>query len=75
MSDRVYAYAGVDWGSQSHCVFLTDGEGRKIGAKTFRHSGEGLAEMADWLMRSSRAEAAEPENRLRDAGFRPPAMD
>ena len=23
------AYAGVDWGSQIHCVFLTDGAGRK----------------------------------------------
>jgi transposase len=59
MSDRVCAYAGVDWGSQNHCVFLTDGEGRKIGAKTFKHSGEGLAEMADWLMKTSGAEAAE----------------
>lgn len=49
MSDRVCAYAGVDWGSQNHCVFLTDGEGRKIGQRGFEHSGEGLAEMADWL--------------------------
>ncbi len=58
MSDRVCAYAGVDWGSQVHCVFLTDDEGRKIGARTFKHSGEGLAEMAEWLMKSSRAEEA-----------------
>lgn len=28
-------YAGVDWGSQSHCVFLTDHEGRKVGERTF----------------------------------------
>jgi transposase len=47
-------YAGVDWASQSHHVFLTDGEGRKIGEKIFKHSGEGLAEMAAWLMAASR---------------------
>lgn len=39
-------YAGVDWASQSHHVFLTDGDGRKIGERVFRHGGEGLAEMA-----------------------------
>jgi transposase len=43
-------YAGVDWASESHHVFLTDGEGRTIGEKIFKHSGEGLAEMAAWLM-------------------------
>jgi hypothetical protein len=49
-------YAGVDWASQSHHVFLTDGEGRKIGEKIFKHSGEGLAEMAAWLMAASGAD-------------------
>ena len=39
-------YAGVDWASVSHHVFLTDSEGRKIGEKVFKHSGEGLTEMA-----------------------------
>ncbi len=55
MSDQRRWYAGVDWGSQSHCVFLTDGEGRKIGEKIFKHGGEGLAEMAAWLMTASGA--------------------
>jgi len=48
-------YAGVDWASESHHVFLTDGSGRKTGEKIFKHSGEGLAEMAAWLMAASRA--------------------
>jgi transposase len=48
-------YAGVDWASESHLVFLTDGSGRKIGEKIFKHSGEGLAEMAVWLMAASGA--------------------
>jgi len=48
-------YAGVDWASKSHHVFLTDGNGRKTGEKIFRHSGEGLAEMAAWLLAASGA--------------------
>jgi transposase len=51
-------YAGVDWGSQSHCVFLTDDQGRKLGQKFFKHSGEGLAEMAAWLLKTNGAEEA-----------------
>jgi len=58
MSDQARWYAGVDWGSENHCVFLTDGEGRKIGERTFAHGGEGLAAMADFLMAASGA--AEP---------------
>jgi transposase len=56
MSDSKRWYVGVDWGSQSHCVFLADDQGRKLGQKFFKHSGEGLAEMADWLLKTSRAE-------------------
>jgi transposase len=48
-------YAGVDWASESHHVFLTDGAGRKIGEKIFKHRGEGLAEMAAWLLTASGA--------------------
>jgi transposase len=51
-------YAGVDWASESHHVFLTDGAGQKIGEKIFKHSGEGLAEMAAWLLTASGAGGA-----------------
>jgi transposase len=53
MTDERVRYAGVDWASESHHVFLTDDGGRRIGEKIFRHSGEGLAEMAAWLMATS----------------------
>jgi len=46
-------YAGVDWASESHHVFLTDGEGRKISERIFKHGGEGLADMAAWLLATS----------------------
>lgn len=55
MTDQRHCYAGVDWASESHHVFLTDGDGRKIGERVFRHGGEGLAEMTAWLMAASGA--------------------
>lgn len=55
MTDQKQWYAGVDWASESHHVFLTDGDGRKIGERGFRHGGEGLADMAAWLMTTSGA--------------------
>ncbi|WP_246734918.1 IS110 family transposase [Chelativorans sp. ZYF759] len=55
MTDQKQWYAGVDWASQSHHVFLTDGDGRKIGERVFRHGGVGLAEVAAWLTANSGA--------------------
>lgn len=55
MTDQKQWYVGVDWASESHHVVLTDGDGRKIGERGFRHGGEGLAEMATWLMATSGA--------------------
>jgi transposase len=48
--EKHHAYAGIDWASESHHVFLTDKDGRKIGEKIFKHGGEGLAAMAAWLL-------------------------
>jgi transposase len=58
MTNQKRWYAGVDWASQTHLVFLTDVEGRKIGERKFEHSGKGLAEMAAWLMATSGASEA-----------------
>jgi transposase len=58
MTDQKQWYAGVDWASDSHHVFLTDGDGRKIAERVFKHGGEGLAEMAAWLVATSGAAEA-----------------
>lgn len=55
MLDQEQWYAGVDWASESHHVFLTDGDGKKLGERIFKHSGEGLAAMTTWLMADSGA--------------------
>ena len=52
-------YAGVDWASSKHDVTLTDDSGAIIGRRIFEHSGTGLAQMADWLLRESGAAAAD----------------
>lgn len=49
-------FAGVDWASENHHVRITDGTGRTIGEKIFKHGGEGLSQMAAWLMTASGAE-------------------
>ena len=41
MDDRQLWYAGVDWGSQSHHVVLTDGDGRKIGREASSMAARG----------------------------------
>ena len=46
-------FAGVDWASENHHVYLTDGNGKRLGEREFRHGGAGLAEMADWLVATS----------------------
>ena len=42
-------FAGVDWASEAHHVCVVDGDGSKRAERVFRHSGAGLAEMAEWI--------------------------
>jgi transposase len=46
-------FVGVDWASQKHDVWLADANGKRLGKRTFAHSGEGLAQMCDWLVATS----------------------
>ena len=51
--NRQQWYAGIDWATESHHVFLTDGSGRKIGEKIVIRRfvrfqlGEGLEKRAE----------------------------
>ena len=58
MNDRLFWYVGVDWGSAVHQVCVIDTEGAELGNRGFRHSGSGLAAMADWITELT---AADPE--------------
>ena len=43
-------FAGVDWGSERHQVCFLDAQRHTVGEREFPHSGEGLAELGDWLL-------------------------
>jgi transposase len=42
-------FAAVDWGSEKHQTCVLDAHGGVAGEREFRHSGAGLAELADWV--------------------------
>ena len=46
-------FAGTDWGSTSHQVCVIDQHGSIVGEKVFDHTGKGLSEMAEWILRAS----------------------
>lgn len=50
MEDERNWFVGVDWASETHHVRLSDARGRKVGERVFAHGGEGLAEMAAWIL-------------------------
>jgi len=52
-------FAGVDWASEKHDVWLTDASGKRVGVRVFAHGGEGLAQMCDWLIATSGARPAD----------------
>ncbi|MEK8125698.1 transposase [Methylocystis sp. IM4] len=72
MEDENNWFAGVDWASQTHHVRLSDPKGAKIGEHTFAHGGEGLKEMADWILKS--ADAA-PERGFQVYAINPKQLD
>ena len=43
-------FVGVDWGSQTHQACVSDVAGKLLGERAFEHGGQGLSEMADWLL-------------------------
>ncbi|TIP83626.1 MAG: IS110 family transposase [Mesorhizobium sp.] len=49
MSGDISAFVGVDWASATHYAYALDADGRKLGHRSFPHSGEGLAELANWI--------------------------
>ena len=42
-------FLGIDWGTATHAIDLSDAQGRSYGARTIEHSRAGLAQMVDWL--------------------------
>ena len=52
-------FAGIDWGSQKHQACVLDAAGKVLGERVFEHGGEGLLQMADWLLSFVKGDASE----------------
>ena len=52
-------FAGIDWGSQKHQACVLDAAGKVLGERVFEHGGEGLLQMADWLLSFAEGDASE----------------
>src|SRR5215213_4499388 len=85
MEDERNWFVGVDWASETHHVRVSDARGRKLGARAFAHSGEGLAAMAAWILEVTGAAprgglrghrgAARPGRREPDGAWLPRSCD
>lgn len=49
--DKKLFFAGIDWGSASHQICVIDQDGFIVGERAFDHTGKGLCEMAEWILR------------------------
>ncbi len=49
-------YVGGDWASQSHRVCVLQADGDRLGEQVFKHTGEGLARMAGWILKLAQSE-------------------
>lgn len=47
--DKYHHFVGVDWASVEHEVHSMDLSGKRIDARSFHHSGDGLTDLCTWL--------------------------
>ena len=50
MNDDFHLFVGVDWASEEHEVCAVDPGGTGVGARAFKHSGDGMADLCAWLL-------------------------
>lgn len=49
MDGNYQHFIGVDWASVEHEVHAMNATGARVGASSFKHSGDGLADLCAWL--------------------------
>lgn len=50
-------FVGIDWASQEHQVCVMDANGQVLAERVVAHSGEGIAELCAWLVKSAGGQA------------------
>jgi transposase len=43
-------FVGIDWATQEHEICVVDRSGKRRGRRSFKHSGQGLTELCQWLL-------------------------
>lgn len=51
-------YVGIDWASDSYQVCVVDGAGTVLGEQQVEHSGEGVQQCIDWLLKWAAGDAS-----------------
>lgn len=49
MDSNYQHFVGIDWATVEHEVHAMNAEGKRVSACSFKHSGDGLAELCTWL--------------------------
>jgi transposase len=57
-SNSYRLFVGVDLGSRLHQVHILDARGKYLGEGGFEHTAEGLAHMADWILKRANGQPA-----------------
>ena len=53
--EQLEYFVGVDWSSVDHQVCVVDMKGKVCAQRSFKHCGMGLAQMADWIVRTTQS--------------------
>jgi transposase len=51
-------HVGIDWASEHYDVCVVDGSGTALGTKRVEHSGEGIGECIEWLLKVAGGDAS-----------------
>ncbi len=51
MENNYKHFVGVDWATVEHEVCALDASGKHVDARSFKHSGDGLADLCSWLLK------------------------
>lgn len=51
MDGNYQHFVGIDWATAEHEVHAMNAEGKRESARSFKHSGDGLADLCAWLLK------------------------
>ncbi len=62
-------YVGIDWGAERYRVCVLDRQAHVVARKSIEHSGTGIAEFVDWLVKWCAGKPREDSDLDRDSAW------